>query len=94
MGTLGGEEDEKEEPATERRREYTDLGLDLGEREEQIVRPAYFTNCIFPVSGPPGFRLAFDAAERNGRWGRIQCQRSNRAAEERERDKYSSAEGQ
>ena len=29
--------EEEEEPATERRREYTDLGLDLGEREEQVV---------------------------------------------------------
>ena len=29
---LGEEEDGEEEPATERRREYTDLGLDLGER--------------------------------------------------------------
>ena len=28
-----GEEEDEEEPATERRREYTDLGLDLGERE-------------------------------------------------------------
>ena len=37
LGKLGEEEDEKEEPATERRREYTDLGLDLGEREEQVV---------------------------------------------------------
>ena len=27
----------KGEPAIERRREYTDLGLDLGEREEQVV---------------------------------------------------------
>ena len=30
-------EDEEQEPATERRREYTDLGLDLGERKEQVV---------------------------------------------------------
>ena len=33
FGKSGEEEDE---PATERRREYTDLGLDLGEREEQV----------------------------------------------------------
>ena len=33
LGKLGKEEDEEEEPATERRREYTDLGLDLGKRE-------------------------------------------------------------
>ena len=37
LGKLGGEEDEEEEPATERRREYTDLELDLGEREEQVA---------------------------------------------------------
>ena len=37
MRKLGEEKDEKEEPATERRREYTDLGLDLGEREEQVA---------------------------------------------------------
>ena len=37
LGKLGEEEDEKEEPATERRIEYTDLGLGLGEREEQVA---------------------------------------------------------
>ena len=31
------EEDEKDEPAIERRRECTDLGLDLGEKKEQVV---------------------------------------------------------
>ena len=31
---LGEEEDE---PATERKKEYTHLGLDLGEKEEQVV---------------------------------------------------------
>ena len=45
-----------------------------------------FTNLFFHFSGPPGFRMVFDAAERNGRFGRIQCQRSKRAAaQERER---------
>ena len=34
---LGEEEDEEGEPAIERRRECTDLGLDLDEREEQVV---------------------------------------------------------
>ena len=34
LGKLGEEEDD---PALERRRECTDLGLDLGEREEQVV---------------------------------------------------------
>ena len=34
----GGEkEDEEDEPAMERRRECTDLGLGLGEREDQVV---------------------------------------------------------
>ena len=28
---------EEDEPAIEQRRECTDLGLDLGEREEQVV---------------------------------------------------------
>ena len=37
MGKLGEEEDEEDEPAIERRRKCTDLGLDLGEREEQVV---------------------------------------------------------
>ena len=34
---LGEEEDEEGEPAIERGRECTDLGLDLGKREEQVV---------------------------------------------------------
>ena len=33
-------EDEEDEPAIQQRRECTDLGLDLGEREEQVVRHA------------------------------------------------------
>ena len=37
VGKLGDREDEKEEPATERRRECTDLALDLGEREGQVA---------------------------------------------------------
>ena len=36
---------------------------------------ASFTNRLFHLSRPPGFRMAFDAAKRNGRFGRIQCQR-------------------
>ena len=35
---------------------------------------ASFTNRLFHLSRPPGFRRAFDAAERNGRFGRIQSQ--------------------
>ena len=30
-----------------------------------------FTNRFFYFSGPPDFRMAFDAAEKNGRFGRI-----------------------
>ena len=37
MGKLGEEEDEEGQPAIERRIESTDLGLDLGEREVQVV---------------------------------------------------------
>ena len=37
LGKLEEEEDEEGEPAIERRREYTVFGLDLGEREEQVV---------------------------------------------------------
>ena len=37
LGKLGKEEDVEGEPATERRRVYTDLGLDLGERKQQVV---------------------------------------------------------
>ena len=37
LGKLEEEEDEEGEPAIERRRECTDLGLDVGEREEQVV---------------------------------------------------------
>ena len=41
---------------------------------------ASFTNCTFHLSRPPGFRMAFDAAERNGRFGRIQCQRAKESS--------------
>ena len=34
---LGRRTDKEGEPAIERRRECTDLGLDLGEREKQVV---------------------------------------------------------
>ena len=37
MGKLGEEEDEEEEPATERRIECIDSCLDLGKVEEQVV---------------------------------------------------------
>ena len=101
-----GEEEEK--PVTQRRREYTDLGLDLDEREEQVACHAddrrstsesgdvsltiiiasvsgsksftSFTNRFFHLSRQPGFRMAFDAAKRNGRFDRIQCQRSKESS--------------
>ena len=38
------------------------------------------TNRFFHFIEPPDFRLAFDAAERNGRFGRIQCQRSRKCS--------------
>ena len=41
---------------------------------------ASFTNRFFHLSRPPGFRRAFDAAERNGRFGRIQCQRGKESS--------------
>ena len=37
LGKLEVEEDKEGEPAIEQKRECTDLGLDLGEREEQVV---------------------------------------------------------
>ena len=44
---------------------------------------------------PPGFRMAFDAAEKKGRFGRFRVREVKKAAaEERERDEYPSAEEQ
>ena len=37
MEKLGEEEDKEEQPATERKRKCKNLGLELGEREEQVV---------------------------------------------------------
>ena len=56
----------------------------------------FFTNCFFHFSELPGFGLAFDAAKRNGRFGRIRCQRrkehcsrgKRRVFLERERGEY------
>ena len=42
-----------------------------------------FTDRFFHFSKPPGFRMAFDAAERNERFGRIQFQRSKREQQQR-----------
>ena len=104
-GQLGEEKDETEEPGTEGRREYTDLGLYLRE-SEMSMSPAmpqlwswrgmlgsrdgsltiliiymsssksltFFTDRFFLFSRPPGLRLTSDAAEKNGKFGRIQCQ--------------------
>ena len=38
------------------------------------------TSRIFHFSPPPDFRMVFDAAERNGRFGRIQCQRGKESS--------------
>ena len=48
---------------------------------------ASFTNRIFFFSGPPGLRMAFDVAEKNGRFGRIQCQRSEESRSRGKRKK-------
>ena len=42
--------------------------------------PASFTNRFFHLSRPPDFRMVFDAAERNERFGRIQCQRGKESS--------------
>ena len=47
---------------------------------------ASFTNRFY-FSGPPGFKMAFDAAERNGRFGRIQCQRGKKSSSSRAKRK-------
>ena len=44
-----------------------------------------FTNRTFHLSRPPGFRMAFDAAERNKRLGRIQCQRGEESSSREKR---------
>ena len=41
MGKLGEEEDKEEEPATERRKKYSDLRLDLGERKQPSRLPCF-----------------------------------------------------
>ena len=41
---------------------------------------ASFTNRFFHLSRPSGIRRAFDAAKRNGRFGRIQCQRGKESS--------------
>ena len=44
-----------------------------------------FTNRFFHHSRLPGFRRAFDAAERNGRFGRIQCQNGKESSSSEKR---------
>ena len=46
-----------------------------------------FTNRFFHFSRPPGLRLAFEAAERNGKFGRIQCQRSEESSSKEKRNR-------
>ena len=41
---------------------------------------ASFTNRFFHFSRPPGLRLMLDAAEKNGKFGRLQCQRSKESS--------------
>ena len=112
---------------TERRREYTNLGLDLGKREEQVACYASkfglgddrrstsgsgdvnltifiacmsccesltsFTNGFFHFSGPPGFRtMRPKGMEDLAAFSIREVKRAE--AEEREREKYFSAEGQ
>ena len=40
----------------------------------------FFIDRFFNFSGQPGFRMTFDAAERNERFGCIQCQRSKESS--------------
>ena len=44
-----------------------------------------FINCFFHLKRPPNFRITFDAAEKNGRFGRIQCQRSKESSSREKR---------
>ena len=48
---------------------------------------ASFTNRTFHLSTSSSFRMVFDAAERNGRFGRIQCQRSKESSSRGKRKK-------
>ena len=106
---LREETDEEEKTATEQRKKYTDLGLELRDRDEQVAchtsvldlamrdeacqeaemltsdlhhfhelkpKPFSFLYRFFHFSRPPDLRLTFDAAKRNGKFGRIQCQRN------------------
>ena len=46
------------------------------------------TNCFFHFSGLPGCRMAFDASEWNGKFDRIQCQRSKESSSRRKRQVF------
>ena len=130
LGKLGKEEDEEKELATERRKEYTDLGSDLGERQacrlpcfslgfgddrrgmsgnRDLSLTIFFTSMSgsksfttppyssFHFRRPPVLRLAFDAAKREEKEHLTAIsarQVKIAAAEEREREGYSSAEEQ
>ena len=45
----------------------------------------YFTYYFFHFSRPPGLGLAFDAAERNRKFGSIQCQKSKESSKREKR---------
>ena len=104
LGKLGEEE---EEPGTEQRREYIDLGESddrrgmSGSRDVSLLifitfmsgskSLTSFAYCFFHFRRPPGLRLVFDAIEKNGKFGRIQ---RNKESGSRERGEYSSGEAQ
>ena len=46
-----------------------------------------FAYRFFHFSRLPGLKLSFDAAERNGRFGRVQCQRSKESSSRQKRKK-------
>ena len=127
-GTLGKLGEKEKEPATERKREYTDFGREkeqVADRQGQGCRSSWrafvlslgldddrrstsgsgeinlaifitsvsgsesltsFTNLFFHFRRPPGFRMAFDPDERNGRFGRIQCEGSQVASSRRKKE--------
>ena len=108
MERLGEEEEER---ATERKREYTDLGHKIASRLPWLILGlgndrrgtsegrdvskaiisvsgsesfASLTNRFFHFRRPPGFRMAFDAIESNGRSGHNQCHKSKESSDKDE----------
>ena len=71
-GKLGENDNEKVESAIGRRREHTDLGLDLGESEEQVAcHGLALALAMTDEASRKADRMAFDAFEWNGRFGCI-----------------------